>query len=73
MQENGIIRPAEGGREARTDIDRALEYALALNCEQVHVMAGSSPPVKMQACVVRSLSTTFAMLPNALHHTVNAS
>ncbi len=24
------------------DIDLALEYALALNCEQVHVMAGAS-------------------------------
>ncbi|HED2223115.1 TPA: HPr family phosphocarrier protein [Enterobacter hormaechei subsp. steigerwaltii] len=30
-------------KEARTDIDRALEYALALNCEQVHVMAGVVP------------------------------
>ncbi|WP_140884809.1 TIM barrel protein, partial [Shigella sonnei] len=25
------------------DIDLALEYALALNCEQVHVMAGVVP------------------------------
>ncbi|AIQ99385.1 hydroxypyruvate isomerase [Pluralibacter gergoviae] len=34
------------GREAqaRADIDRALEYALALNCPQVHVMAGVVPP-----------------------------
>ena len=29
--------------EARADIDLALEYALALNCEQVHVMAGVVP------------------------------
>ncbi|PRD17417.1 HPr family phosphocarrier protein [Pantoea coffeiphila] len=34
------------GREddARRDIDRALEYALALNCRQVHVMASVVPP-----------------------------
>jgi len=33
------------GREeqARGDIDRALEYALALNCQQVHVMAATVP------------------------------
>ncbi|MXP52166.1 HPr family phosphocarrier protein [Pantoea sp. Seng] len=29
--------------EARADIDRALEYALALNCPQVHVMAATVP------------------------------
>ena len=29
--------------EARADIDLALEYALALNCEQVHVMSGVVP------------------------------
>ncbi len=29
--------------EAHADIDLALEYALALNCEQVHVMAGVVP------------------------------
>lgn len=34
------------GREqaARADIDRALSYALALNCPNVHVMAGVVPP-----------------------------
>ncbi len=33
------------GREndARQDIDRALEYAIALNCPQVHVMAATVP------------------------------
>ncbi len=33
------------GREAdaRADIDRALEYALALNCPQVHIMAATVP------------------------------
>ena len=31
-------------QEARADIDRALEYALALGCPQVHVMAGVVPP-----------------------------
>lgn len=33
------------GREAdaRADIDRALEYAIALNCPQVHVMAATVP------------------------------
>ncbi|WP_075180651.1 HPr family phosphocarrier protein [Pantoea sp. 1.19] len=30
--------------EARRDIDRALDYALALDCPQVHVMAGVLPP-----------------------------
>ncbi|MET3075695.1 HPr family phosphocarrier protein [Pantoea leporis] len=30
-------------QEARADIDRALEYALALNCQQVHVMAATVP------------------------------
>ncbi|ORM57403.1 hydroxypyruvate isomerase [Pantoea rodasii] len=29
--------------EARADIDRALDYALALNCQQVHVMAATVP------------------------------
>ncbi|VEA72648.1 Hydroxypyruvate isomerase [Serratia rubidaea] len=29
--------------EARADIDRALEYALALGCPSVHVMAGVVP------------------------------
>ncbi len=29
--------------EARADIDRALEYALALGCPQVHVMAATVP------------------------------
>lgn len=29
--------------EAHADIDRALEYALALNCPQVHVMASTVP------------------------------
>jgi hydroxypyruvate isomerase len=34
------------GREqdARADIDRALAYAIALNCPRVHVMAGVVPP-----------------------------
>jgi hydroxypyruvate isomerase len=34
------------GREqdARADIDRALEYAIALKCPNVHVMAGVVPP-----------------------------
>ncbi|CAI0768989.1 HPr family phosphocarrier protein [Serratia proteamaculans] len=34
------------GREqaARADIDRALAYAIALNCPSVHVMAGVVPP-----------------------------
>lgn len=34
------------GREqdARADIDRALTYAIALNCPSVHVMAGVVPP-----------------------------
>lgn len=34
------------GREqdARADIDRALAYAIALNCPNVHVMAGVVPP-----------------------------
>lgn len=38
-------RAALPGRiqDARADIDLALEYALALNCEQVHVMAGVVP------------------------------
>ncbi|WP_141024714.1 TIM barrel protein, partial [Salmonella enterica] len=27
-------------RDARADIELALEYALALECEQVHIMAG---------------------------------
>jgi len=30
-------------QEARADIDRALEYALPLNCRQVHVMAATVP------------------------------
>lgn len=30
--------------EARADIDRALEYALALGCPQVHIMAATVPP-----------------------------
>lgn len=30
-------------QEARADIVRALEYALALNCQQVHVMAATVP------------------------------
>jgi len=30
-------------QEARADIDRALEYALPLNCQQVHVMAATVP------------------------------
>ena len=33
--------------EARADIDLALEYALALNCEQVHVMAGVAPALSL--------------------------
>ncbi|MFN0533839.1 HPr family phosphocarrier protein, partial [Salmonella enterica] len=38
-------RAALPGREhdARADIDLALEYALALECEQVHIMAGVVP------------------------------
>ncbi|WON78094.1 HPr family phosphocarrier protein [Serratia sp. UGAL515B_01] len=31
-------------QEARADIDRALEYAIALQCPNVHVMAGVVPP-----------------------------
>lgn len=30
--------------EARADIDRALDYALALSCPQVHIMAATVPP-----------------------------
>jgi hydroxypyruvate isomerase len=39
-------RSALPGREhdAREDIDIALEYAIALDCEQVHIMAGVVPP-----------------------------
>ncbi|MGL4723410.1 MAG: HPr family phosphocarrier protein [Scandinavium sp.] len=47
----GEVNAGEWGRsvlpgreqEAREDIDLALEYALALGCEQVHVMAGVVP------------------------------
>lgn len=47
----GDIQAGEWGRsalpgreqEARADIDMALEYALALGCPQVHVMAGVVP------------------------------
>ncbi len=31
-------------RDAQADIDRALEYAIALQCPNVHVMAGVVPP-----------------------------
>lgn len=31
-------------KDARADIDRALEYAIALKCPNVHVMAGVVPP-----------------------------
>ncbi|VDZ65355.1 Hydroxypyruvate isomerase [Serratia odorifera] len=31
-------------QDARADIDRALSYALALDCPNVHVMAGVVPP-----------------------------
>ena len=30
--------------EAKADIDRALSYALALNCPQGHIMAATVPP-----------------------------
>ncbi len=43
MRGMGIIRPSGREHEAHADIDLALEYALALNCEQVHVMAGVVP------------------------------
>lgn len=48
----GDIAAGEWGRaalpekmqQARRDIDQALEYARALDCSQVHVMAGVVPP-----------------------------
>lgn len=36
-------------QEARADIDRALQYAIALKCPSVHVMAGVVPPGEDQA------------------------
>ncbi|CAO97411.1 HPr family phosphocarrier protein [Erwinia tasmaniensis] len=45
------------GREAdaRRDIDRALEYALALDCRQVHIMAGVIPVAADREAYCRTL------------------
>ncbi|MEN4524736.1 HPr family phosphocarrier protein [Pantoea agglomerans] len=40
--------------EAKADIDRALSYALALNCPQVHIMAATVPPDADRQCYVET-------------------
>ncbi|SQJ24069.1 Hydroxypyruvate isomerase [Serratia rubidaea] len=55
--------------EARADIDRALEYALALGCPNVHVMAGVVPPARIRRPIARPLSTTCAMPPTRSRRT----
>ena len=55
--------------EAHADIDLALEYALALNCEQVHVMAG--PLAKTLNGTGQYLSIISATLPTALRYTAS--
>ena len=64
----GIIRLPGREHEAHADIDLALEYALALNCEQVHVMAGVVPAGEDAE---RYLSIISATLPTALRHTAS--
>ncbi|VEI67178.1 Hydroxypyruvate isomerase [Serratia fonticola] len=53
------------GREqdARADIDRALEYAIALKCPNVHVMAGVVPPGKILPAIGKPLSAISVTLP----------
>lgn len=57
--------------EARADIDLALEYALALNCEQVHVMAGVVPAGEDAERYGQYLLIISATLPTALRHTAS--
>lgn len=65
-------RSALPGREAqaREDIDQALEYALVLGCDQVHVMAGVVPagadPRDCQQTFIRNLQ--YAADRFAAHH-----
>ncbi len=40
---NGGFSHSRPEAEARADIDRALDYALALDCPQVHIMAATVP------------------------------
>ncbi|MFS2223588.1 HPr family phosphocarrier protein [Pantoea sp. B65] len=40
----GVVAIPGREEDARRDIDQALEYAIALNCPQVHVMAATLPP-----------------------------
>lgn len=57
--------------EAHADIDLALEYALALNCEQVHVMAGVVPAGEDAERYGQYLSIISATLPTDLRHTAS--
>ncbi|MBP2170288.1 hydroxypyruvate isomerase [Erwinia toletana] len=40
----GVVAIPGREEEARRDIDLALEYAIALDCPQVHIMAATLPP-----------------------------
>lgn len=71
MRGMGIIRPSGREHEAHADIDLALEYALALNCEQVHVMAGVVPAGEDAERYRQYLSIISATLPTALRHTAS--
>lgn len=62
------------GREedARRDIDNALEYALALDCRQVHIMAAVVPEGADRQAYCRTFITTCAMPPISLPRTACA-
>lgn len=66
-------RAALPGREhdARADIDLALEYALALECEQVHIMAASCRMALMAHVIAPRLSIICVMPPTGLPPTIN--
>lgn len=66
-------RAALPGREhdARADIDLALEYALALECEQVHIMRASCRMALMAHVIAPRLSIICVMPPTGLPPTIN--
>ncbi|SUG71837.1 putative hydroxypyruvate isomerase [Salmonella enterica subsp. enterica] len=66
-------RAALPGREhdARADIDLALEYALALECEQVHIMAGVVPDGADGARYRATFIDNLRYAPTGLPPTIN--
>lgn len=62
--ENGLSALPDRVSDARAAIDQAVDYAAAIGCRAVHVMAGFAQGPKAEACFIANLSYATAQANN---------